>query len=257
MSDPHVEALYYILKHLDRIDYADAGVLEREEPGFSVRIVDGRADVAMKSHHATAATARTEVEPFLRAWELSAALEFGVGHFEFIYDQAKIVDRASTPETFPLTITSPFQIEIDAAYVRHAKYPDPPPDGVAVDETVTKMAERFKRYRFGRTSLGDAANYCLTELEKAAGGRKGARRGGAARRYSVDKKILDKIGELADGKGGSEARKAKGAEAEFTVTERHWLEETMKRLMWRAAEVAGDPSESPQMIMMADLPPLS
>ena len=103
-----------------------------------------------------------------------------------------------------------------------------------------------------RPSLGDAANYCLTELEKAAGGRKGGHREGAARRYSLEKKILDKIGELADGKGGSEARKAKGAEAEFSGAERQWLEEAMKRLIVRAAEVAGDPSASHQTITMGE-----
>jgi hypothetical protein len=37
--------------------------------------------------------------------------------------------------------------------------------------------------------------------------------------------VLNKVGELAGEKGGTEARKAKGAETEFTAAERQWLEE--------------------------------
>jgi hypothetical protein len=251
MIDPHVEALYYIVKHMDRVDYADAGTLEHEEPGFTVLIVDGRANVAMKSHHGTAADARAEVEPFLRAWELSAEHEFGPGQFEFIYDQVKIVDRASTPKLFPLTITIPLSIEIDAAHLRRSKYPDPPPASIAVDEVVTQMSQRFNRYLFGRTILADAANFCLTVLVSNAGGRKSA-----AARYSVAKPVLDKIGDLAANKGGNEARKASGTEAEFTAAERDWLEKAIRRLIWRAAEIARDPSASLVQITMADLPRL-
>jgi hypothetical protein len=53
MSDFHVEALYYILRHIECVDYLGAEPLEHEELGFTVRIAEGRADIAMKSHHTT------------------------------------------------------------------------------------------------------------------------------------------------------------------------------------------------------------
>jgi len=251
MSDPHVDALYYFVKHFDTVDYAGAEALEYETPGFTVRIAEGRADVAMTSHHATADRARKEVEPLLRALELTTALEFGPGQFEFVYDTAKIVDRASTPETFGVVATSSFAIEIADAHIRRSKYPDPPPPSIAVDEVVAQMFECFRQYRASRRRLPDAANFCLTALEKSGGGRSGA-----ATRFAVAKTVLNKAGQLADEKGGNEARKAKGAGAEFTAAERQWLEEAMKRLILRAAEIAGNPSASLPQITMADLPPL-
>jgi hypothetical protein len=68
---------------------------------------------------------------------------------------------------------------------------------------------------------------------------------------------LNRLGELAGEKGGEEARKARGASKPFTGAERQWLEEIVKRLIWRAAEIAGDPNALPQQITMDDLPPLS
>jgi hypothetical protein len=84
----------------------------------------------------------------------------------------------------------------------------------------------------------------------------GRRRKGAASRYAVDRLILKKIGELAATKGGDSARKAQGANIPYTAAERHWLEVTMQRLILRAAEVAGDPSQNFAQITMADLPSL-
>ena len=113
------------------------------------------------------------------------------------------------------------------------------------------MFDRFCRYHAGRTTLPDAANFCLTALELNAGGRKAA-----AGRYSVDMPILGKLGDLAANKGGAEARKADGAGAEFTPAEQQWLEETIKHLIRRAAEVAGGPSAPLRQMTMACLPPL-
>ena len=251
MIDPHVEALSYFIKHFDRIDYAGAEPLEYQKPTYTVRIAAGRADITMKTHHATADSAREEVEPFLRAWELTAALELGPGQFEFVYHQPKIVDRASTLQPFLVVAVASCAIETINPHIQRLKYPDPPSPDVAVDEAVTKMFERFKRYRFCQTTLGDAANFCLTVLTSKAGGRKCA-----AARYSIQKKVLDKLGELAANKGGNEARKANGTVADFTATERDWLEKTIHCLIRRAAEIAGDHSTCLPQITMADLPPL-
>ena len=54
-----------------------------------------------------------------------------------------------------------------------------------------------------------------------------------------------------------DARKGKAAHAEFTALKRTWLEEAMKVLIRRAAELAGAPSISHPQITMSDLPPLA
>jgi hypothetical protein len=250
MSDPRVEALYYTLKRSSSVDYADAGPLYHETPGFTVRVEDGRAEVKMKSHHAAVETARAEVEPFLVAWEIKDALEFAPGHFGFVYNRANIIDG-----TVPLrlvTVDHPLLIEINADHISRSKYPDPPLANVASDSTVEQMFREYCLYRGNGTKLGHAANFCLTVLQTTANGLKGA-----AKRYAISETVLRKIGDLAANKGGSEARKARGAKADFTAAERGWLERAIKCLIWRAAEVAGNPSAPLPQITMGDLPPLS
>jgi hypothetical protein len=97
MNDPHVQALHYRIKHADSVDFDKAPPLEHEEPGFSVRIEKGQANVVTKDHYATSESARAVVEPFLRAWELSAALFSVVDKFEFLFEYGDVIDRSPTP----------------------------------------------------------------------------------------------------------------------------------------------------------------
>jgi hypothetical protein len=253
MNDPHVDALHYSIRHSEDVDYDNASPRTVDTPGFAVRIENGRAEIMMKSHHATDDTARAEVEPFLRAWELTTALEFGPGQFDLAYDRATIIDRNPTPEGSLFAVRSDFMIAVEVvkAHVKRSKYPDPPPIGIARNPNVDLMFDRFCRYRAGTTTLADAVNFCLTVLITNSSGL-----GSAARNYAVSETILRTMGKLAANKGGSEARKAQGAKIDFTGAERQWLEETMKRLIRRAAEVAGSPSASLPQITMGDLTPL-
>jgi hypothetical protein len=104
----------------------------------------------------------------------------------------------------------------------------------------------------GRCRLGDTVYFCLTVLERVAGGR-----GPAAQYFGIALSVLNKIGALTGQKGGREARKAKGAQNEFTNAERIWLQEVIKTMIRRAAEIACDPQASRDQIAMADLPPLT
>ena len=54
----------------------------------------------------------------------------------------------------------------------------------------------------------------------------------------VSKKIFNKIATLASEKGGDDARKAKGADDEFTDQERRFLNRALKEIIIRAAQVA-------------------
>ena len=252
MSDLHVEALFYRVNHAEDVDYEKAPPLRYQGAGFSVRIADGTAQIDMIDHHATSEAARAAVEPFLRAWELSAALQQGPGEFQFVYDSARVIDRdppagpvqaASVLESARLTASA-------AAHVCRANYPPAPLD-LARDAAVDLMFDRYCMYREHRTMLADAANYCLTVLETAAGGRSPA-----ARRYVIAQKVLGKIATLAATKGGSNARKAVGAAVDFTAAEHQWLEQAMSLIIRRAAEVAFDPKATRPQITMTDLRPL-
>ena len=114
------------------------------------------------------------------------------------------------------------------------------------------MLARYRTYRVRGTTLGDAANYCLTALATGSGGRAKD----IPRRYSISQKVISTLGHLAASKGGVHARKAKGASAEFTPAERQWLEAFVVLAIRRAAQVAFDPAASYPMLTMEDLPAL-
>ena len=131
------------------------------------------------------------------------------------------------------------------------EYPKPPV-GLACDNTVDLMLDCYSMYWDGRSRLGDTAYFCLTVLERAAGNRPKA-----AQRFGITKPVFDKLGELTSQKGGKQARKAIGAQNEFTNAERVWLQEVTKIIIRRAAEVAYNPNARRDRITIADLPPIT
>jgi hypothetical protein len=180
-------------------------------------------------------------------------LQYGPGEMRFIYDRSKLIDRNPTPGA--VHVDSALEVSwagmsVNIAAGRDA-YPDPP-SGIARDGYVDLMFARYCLYRENRTTLPDAANYCLTVLLGVAGGLDAA-----SRRFAVSRPVLRKLGELAAKKGGNEARKFTGAQVGFTPAERRWLEKLLPLLIRRAAEVAFDPAASRPQITMADLPPPS
>ena len=105
MSDLHVEALFYRVNHAEDVDYEKAPPLRYQGAGFSVRIADGTAQIDMIDHHATSEAAPAAVEPFLRAWELSAALQQGPGEFQFVYDSARVITPGVNFRMWPLLLS--------------------------------------------------------------------------------------------------------------------------------------------------------
>jgi hypothetical protein len=254
MNDPHVEALHYRIKHADSVDFDKASPLEHEELAFSVRIEKGHAKIVMKDHHPTTESARSVVEPFLRAWELKSALFCLADKFEFVFHNSDVIDRRPTPgalHAVGIAISSGVSFGIAHAHVGRARYPDPPVR-LARDGNVDLMLDCYSMCCDGRSRLGDTAYFCLTVLERAAGGRRQA-----VQYFGIALPVLKTLGTLTDQKGGKEARKAKGAQNEFTNAERIWLQEVIKTMIRRAAEVAYDRSASRDQITMANLPPLA
>ena len=115
------------------------------------------------------------------------------------------------------------------------------------------MLGRYENLCNGREKLADVAQFCLTMLEKLAEGR--GKRGKAAKKFAIGKKVLNKVGTLADEKGGpTMARKAKGIDEEFTPEEIRFLECAVKVFIWRVAEEAQSPAGPFRMITTEDFP---
>jgi hypothetical protein len=252
VNDPHIEALIYRIGHKESVNYANAAPLEHAESDFIIRIERGRARIEMQTDYVEVSEARAAVEPFLRAWELLAGLNYGPGEFEFVYEKANIIDRSPVPGLVGAAAFDAVGVlDITHGTVSRSSFP-PPPNGVARDVIVDLMFERYCLQRERRTTLADAANYCLTALETAAGGG----RKQASARFNIDFSVLTKLGELAATKGGKEARKAEAWVGEYTPVERDWLTKVLPLIVRRAAEVAFDPDATRPPITLVELPQL-
>ena len=255
MNDPHVVALFYTVEHGQSVDYREAKPCDDEKENFSVRIEDKKVCFTLKAHYATEEEALEAVREYIERWEFAAGLERGPDKFKLVYQDARIVDRRPPPKRDGFaevsgTFRSPggrFRASISSL----SQYPKPPSAGLTITPDVQSIYDRFMGYRLGREPLPSMAYFCLTMLEAAAGNRPAA-----ARKYGIALKVLSKIGRLCDEKGGSQARKGKGVEDEFTPQEKRFLEKAMVVMIRRAAEVAHDPDKSRDRIKLSDLPDL-
>lgn len=245
------QILHYKVEHNDRMDFSRAPPFECEVPGFTVRLADAQASVTLKGRYETTEDARAFIEPFLRAWELDIGLRYGPGALTFAFSQSENFSFAGAA-TFSMTGGSATMILSPPSWPA-------PPEKLSCDEITDLMYARYALYRRQGTLLGDAANFCLTCMERGgAEGRPEIRdaRDAACEYYSVSRKVLSKLGALADNKGGTHARKAYGAKHDFHPREGQWLEAAMLLLIRRAAEVAYDSTLDRPLITLADLPPL-
>jgi hypothetical protein len=252
MNDPHVTALIYRIKHGNTISYNKALPFEHEMPLFRVSIKDYEARFEMKEHFSTAEHAREVVEPFVRGWEFVALLKRGPSEFALTFSQALVEDRYP-PKSAGITaeVGEVVYAGVSASLVvERASYP-PAPTHIGMNAEVQVMASRYFLYREGGDTLASMAYFCLTVLELAA-----AKRAQISRKFGISSKIVNTLGRLTGEKGGMEARKSIGRSHEFTPSERSWIEEAVKTLITRAAEVAHDPAVTARTITMSDLPNL-
>ena len=255
MNDPHVVALNYRIDHGDTIDYSRAEPLDREEPGFRLTVEDGKVRFELKEHYATEEQAREAVAEYIRVWEFDATLEYGSSDsFRLAFDNPEIVDRKPTPGQIDVVArgVAGFASLAVSVQTQPPAYPEPPSD-IALNPDARTMHQRYLGYRAGREPLASMANFCLTVLEASTGSRKGAR-AAAAKLYDVDKRILDKIGELSAHRGGADARKADGVATEFSSPERHFLERVLKAIIRRVAQRERMPDADLPKISWSDLP---
>ena len=257
MNDPHVVALNYRVEHGPEFDYSKASALSESARDFDIRLEDTKVRFTMKTHHATVQDAVDAVEKYIRAWELHVALKRSPNAFTLRFDCPEIVDRNPTmgvvrvsanPARFSFGVSEP------KVTVMLGSYPSPPSPSLARNPDVESMFTRYIGYRDGKEPLTSMAYFCLTVLEASAGKKKGeTARKAAARRYCIANRVMNKVGTLCDKKGGRGARKAKGVHLELTHGEKRFLEDAVKTMIRRAAEVEHDPHASHNLIGLRDL----
>ncbi len=244
MNDPHVAALIYQVRHHEGVNYSRAVPLELEATAFRVAVKDGEARFEMQKHHASEHDARGLVEPYIGSWEFDACIEHGPGYFKLEFSRSEIIDRSPSEPVTGFTVgagAASWSFHTSEPRVRLSPhgYPSPPDVAYGYEHPdVRTLVQRYEGYRKGKEQLPSFAYFCVTVLEHSVG--PGARpRIKAACRYQVEKEVLDRIGDLCDGKGGMEARKGKAVGTPFTTEERDFLERATISLIRRVAEYYG------------------
>jgi hypothetical protein len=259
MRDPHVQTLEYQVQPAEGVRFGDAPPVEWETPEFRARLVGASLTVSMLRHYATEAEARRAVDPYAKAWEVTASLDLGRPAFGLDFRRAAVIDRAPpadagvrSPATGSLSVAATV-----APVQTYPAYPEPP-TVFAITPDVESMWGRWTGYMNDREPLASMASMCLTILEAGAGGRPDARRTSAAAKYGVTRDVLELLGDLTSDLG--EAQTGRGAHVSrrspHTHAEVGWIEAVVPLLIRRAGEVAYDPGRRWPQISLADFPQL-
>ena len=161
----------------------------------------------MKDDQPTVDSALEVVNSYISNWELDDALTSKPGEFKLRFVRPEIVDRKPTPGEHEVSADSVFwELTTSATVTKRRPYPKPPV-GVSLkrNDDVLLMLGRYEDLCKERDKLPAVAQFCLTMLEKLAGGRPKA-----AKKFAIGEKVLDKVGELGEKGGPAMARKAKG-----------------------------------------------
>ena len=200
---------------------------------------DGKVVFELHGHHPDEASARASVRDYIEEWEFQADLAIGVGKFRLEHIRAEIVDRD------PVLGDRHVPSWVTLASMRLPAIPTPvdypnPPSEVTVDledELFAAMRQRYEVYSRDQGTLTAVAYFCLTCLEKTVPAK--GRRKAAAEQYGIPYGDLQRVGALADQKGGRQgARKAKAMGSELTEEETVFLADMIRLMIRKRGEVA-------------------
>jgi len=253
MEDPHVVALYYQVKAEEGFSYENPAPVSISEPAFDGALTEEGFVARMRQHFPTEGEARVQVDPYLRAWEVSAALRRGRAEMRFVFDHADVIERAPAKpgeaRAFCRGVAGAVAMSGSVTvHIASSTYPQPP-SAFKVSPLVETLWKRYERYVSGREPMFAMAYFCLTAIEKAAGSRRAA-----AIKFTLDLKVLSKMGELSSSRGDElEARKiANKAPRRATGSERAWIETTIRKII---EHVGAFEARAPiKKLTLADLP---
>ena len=237
MNDPHVSALHYRVCHNESVDYSEAKPLVFDQPSFRVEVKDRKARFELKQHYASEDEARKLIDPFVKNWEFDAGLRRAPGFFRLEFDRAEIIDRSPTKGVLHVSwsIRAGSPTVSVKAQVQPMTYPTAPSEINSDHPDVQTLYQRYESFCQGKEPLTSFAYFCLTMVEQSVGPGKGLRQK-AANVYGFGMPVLNKIASLSSTKGGSQARKALGANAPLAQDECRFLKRAIVRLILRVAE---------------------
>jgi hypothetical protein len=243
---------YYKVKAGRHCDFKNAALLEKFYPDFSVRLENEELRVEFLKD-CSVDDARSIIQPFIDAWEISAGVseEYGPGEFSLAFWRAELPPRRPGNDAdIGVSGTTLTALVGDVAvHTSRGRFPSPPAfSAFKITDDVKTMFHQVRLYHEGKIPVVHMAYFCLSILEKSAGGRREA-----ANKYSIGERTLDKIGNLTANKGGKEARKADGLRSELSAEERQWLLHISKKLIARVAELEANPAAKFDRI--SSLPP--
>ena len=238
-ANPRVLALHYRVANNDDMIYRTAERSVHRRDGFDVVMDDGRAVFEFHDHYPSEELARSGVRDFIDEWEFQADLAIGARKFRLEFVRAEIVDRHPVlgNQHVPswVTLASIRPPAIPAA----VDYPSPP-ERITVgleDVLFVAMRQRYEVYSRDASNLTAVAYFCLTCLERTVSAQ--GRRKAAAELYGIPYRDLQRVGALADQKGGRQgSRKAKALESELTEGETEFLADMVRLMIRRQGELA-------------------
>lgn len=260
LETQRIKSLVYQVRSGEDTIYEDPAPLEVDTEKWKGCLENGMLTCYMKVHYSSVGDARKEVECYLRAWEIDAAITCGRGSIAFVYQNADVVDP--TPIGLGNVVIHPGVCEtvviadIVKVLLTRTSYP-PPPKVFIVSPDVESLWSRYDGYLDGKEPLLSMTYFCLTIIVEAYG--QGDREA-AANAMNVDPAILSTLGRLTSTKCDVRtARKApkRGDSHPLSGAECAWIEAVVKALIHRAGEhTACDNSSALPRIGMLDFVPL-
>ena len=261
MNDPEVAELYYKFVSDNPNDLFDsAKPIDFSKQGFDFHLENGVLTVRPQNKYPNADIAKNELEPLLRAWELSAFISSSHHRIRFVFEDANIIDLNPDPNTHDATISlgSAYMVAVAenvTLSVNNSSYPDLENNYTAsalTDELVT----RLKQMQDQREHPTTVAYYILDKLGKVIAkktkNRKNKRKG-LAKELKIDWDVLDILGDIANKTDPLMGRHADIDVRPLNPEEKSWLEQVSFRLVARIAEYDKDP-ENLKPITLKDFP---
>jgi hypothetical protein len=240
MRDPHVAHLLYTVSSEPTTRYLDPPALAHENALGIFHLANGQLRLTPSEHFANSHEAVAAIAPYLKAWEVATDLAINPGTIRFQFHSADVVDRDPPPGLQDAMLFAEGTVVSVSGgtatlCVGRSTYPEPPHSFRLTPEADIAV-RRWRAFRAGAEPLPSMAYFVLTLLERQAG-----LRPLAAKVFSIQGTILDKIGELSSERGDAEsARKASrlGVFRPLASGEAAWLEAAVRQLILRLGEHA-------------------
>jgi hypothetical protein len=251
VNDPHVDVLnYQFISIEENNDFTAATPWSGRLGDFECRLEAWSLEAIPNKHFASEASARQELEPHLRAWELWAELQDEL-RLSFRFSSARVVDRQPGAGSVTVAVAAAEAagaVETATVIKGHSSYPAPSAGPLATSPLVSELLGWVRDLRAGHRMLV-IAYLILTRLEFEYGDRRSA-----ASALNVEPLVLSTLGRLSVKNDPAERRKVKGVANPLTEPEKQWIRAVLPRLALQAATAAA--GAQPSRLTMADLPSL-